>query len=149
MTDNLHRRYINRYTKHYMLVLHNQIMIYYGYYGVRSDATGQDDHIARAAANASHVPPVLRQLFERPASERSDPQSLAVFQPADWPPCPACADRLIAFTVATDARDELVAAAMSCYNSEHETSQYVYNIATDTVYFDQVCPGPETEPSSG
>jgi hypothetical protein len=109
-----------------------------------SDTTAGDK-----TAPASHVPPVLRQLFERPTSELSDPQPLAVFQPADWPSCPACADRLIASSVATDAQDKLVAAAMRCYNSEHKTSQYVYNIATDTIYFDQVLAGPETQPPGG
>lgn len=114
------------------------------YYGVHAGATGQGGHIDRGdqTNSESHVPPVLTQLFERPASELSGPQPLDVFQPADWPPCPVCADRLIASSVATDAHNELVAAAMICYNRDHETSQYVYNVATDTVYFDQVCPEP-------
>jgi hypothetical protein len=92
------------------------------------------------SAGASPVPPTLRRLFERSASERSGPQPLDVFAPADWPPCPACGDRLLAAAVATDAHDDLVAAAMTCYNRDHGIRQYVYNVATDTVYGSQERP---------
>lgn len=94
------------------------------------------------SAGASPVPPTLRRLFERPASERSAPQPLDVFAPADWPSCPACGDRLLAAGVATDTHNELVAAAMTCYNRDHEIRQYVYNVATDTVYGPQERAGP-------
>lgn len=96
--------------------------------------TSQGDQTDRE----SNVPPALIQLFERPESERSSPQPLDVFQPADWPLCPDCDDRLIPAAVATDAHETLVAAAMTCYNREHETKQYIYDVVTDTVYLDQV-----------
>jgi hypothetical protein len=117
----------------------------------RSASTEQNSYTTRGdqPARASHVPPVLKQLFERPADERSVPKPFDVFQPTDWPPCPDCGDRLLATAVATDAQETLVAAAMRCYNSEHESRQYVYNVATDTVYFDQVLAGPVPGPPDG
>lgn len=93
----------------------------------------------------SDVPPALTQLFERSESEQPVPQPLDVFQPADWPPCPDCEDRLIAAAVATDAHETLIAAAMICYNREHETKRYIYDVDTETVYFDQVLAVPDTE----
>lgn len=97
-------------------------------------------------ARDSSIPPTLAQLFERPVSDRSAPQPLAVFPPADWPPCPECGDCLLAFEVATNAADELRAAVVVCYNSEHAPRRYIYDVDTDTVYFDQVCAPPATEP---
>lgn len=110
-----------------------------------------DDHNPRGdqTDRESDVPPALRQLFEYPESEQSGPQPLDVFQPADWPPCPDCEDRLIAAAVATDAHDALVAAAMICYNREHETKRYIYDDVTDTVYFDQVLADPASETTDG
>jgi hypothetical protein len=114
-------------------------------------ATGGDDHNASEdqSASESNVPPVLAQLFECPVSERTAPQPLDVFPPTDWPSCPDCAERLIPAAVATDAHDELVAAAMNCYNSDHETRRYIYEIATETVYVDQVCAGPSPRSLDG
>jgi hypothetical protein len=107
--------------------------------------TEEDAHTTRE----SLVPPVLTRLFERPVSEQTAPQPLAVFQPADWPSCPDCAERLIPAAVATDANESLVAAAMRCYNSDHETKRYVYNVVTETVYVDQVCAGPSPRSPDG
>lgn len=97
----------------------------------------------------SDVPPALAQLFESPANKRSAPKPLDVFQPADWPPCPDCGDRLIPTAVATDAHEALVAAAMTCYNREHETKQYIYDVDTEIVYFDQVLADPVTKMTDG
>jgi hypothetical protein len=38
---------------------------------------------------------------------------------------------------------------MICYNSEHETKRYVYDVVTETVYFEQVLAGPATETTDG
>ena len=100
-------------------------------------------------ARESHVPPALAQRFERSESEQPPPKPLDVFPPADWPPCPDCAGRLMATAVATDAHDALVATAMTCYNREHVSKRYVYDIGTETVYFEQVRGGPATEPPGG
>lgn len=80
----------------------------------------------------SHVPTALAQLFERPKSE----QPLDVFQPADWPPCPDCDGRLMATAVVTDAQDALVAATMTCYNRDHASKRYVYDVRTGDLYFE-------------
>lgn len=114
-------------------------------------ATERDEHTARGdqPVRESSVPPHLTQLFEYSESKQSVPKALDVFQPADWPPCPACDDRLIPTAVTTDAYDALVAAVMICYNSEHTTRRYVYDVVTETVYFDQVLADPGTEPTNG
>jgi hypothetical protein len=100
-------------------------------------------------AHLSHVPTALAQLFEHPESEQPGPQPLDVFPPADWPPCPDCAGRLMATAVATDAHDALVAATMTCYNRDHASKRYVYDVVTETVYFEQLRGGPATEPPGG
>lgn len=100
----------------------------------RDDPTGRNDQPPPESA----VPPALSQLFERSKREPSAPKPLDVFSPDDWPPCPDCADRLVATAVATDTQDTLVAAAMRCYNSVHETTRYVYDVRTGDLYFDQV-----------
>jgi hypothetical protein len=97
----------------------------------------------------SRVPPALAQLFERPASEQPPPKPLDVFPPADWPPCPDCAGRLMATAVATDAQETLVAATMTCYNRDHVSKRYVYDVSTETVYFEQIRGGPATELPGG
>jgi hypothetical protein len=97
----------------------------------------------------SRVPPALAQLFERPASEQPPPNPLDIFPPADWPPCPDCAGRLMATAVATDAQETLAAAAMTCYNRDHVSKRYIYDVSTETVYFEQVRGGPETQPPGG
>jgi hypothetical protein len=109
-----------------------------------SDTTAGDQ-----TAHESHVPPALTQLFERPASEQPPPKPLDVFPPADWPPCPDCAGRLMATAVATDVQETLIAAIMTCYNRDHVSKRYVYDVGTETVYFEQVRGGPATELPGG
>lgn len=104
-----------------------------------------DDHTVRE----SSVPAALRQLFERPDSDRAGPMPLDVFPPTDWPPCPKCAERLVATAVTTDAHDALVAAAMICYNSAHETRRYIYDVRTGDIYFDQVLADQQPTASDG
>jgi hypothetical protein len=114
------------------------------------DIEGDGDSTAGdQTARESHVPTALAQLFERPASEQPPPKPLDIFPPADWPPCPDCAGRLMATAVATDAQETLVAAAMTCYNRDHVSKRYVYDVGTETVYFEQVRGGAATEPPGG
>lgn len=108
--------------------------------------SGYKEHRTHSTVYAAPAPPALSRLFEGQDSELSGPQPLDVFSPAAWPSCPACGERLLAVAVAMDTHDELVAAAMECYNREHTPQRYMYNVVTDTVYGTQARPVPATEP---
>lgn len=87
----------------------------------------------------SEVPLDLKRALKNTPSTTSMTKPGELLPPTEWPPCPACGDRLSLASVATGRGDAVVAARFICQSCpEFEyTPQFVYEAATDELYFDQ------------
>lgn len=81
------------------------------------------------------MPLDLKRSFESTDGEMSYTKPLTAFPPDEWPPCPDCGGQLTVSSVGMDDQDELIAAQMICYRGDHDDALYVYEAATESVYF--------------